>query len=362
MEYRIPGTISHKTPQKTNGKSEVRYGVQFQSPLSTSLNTFLSEQKDTCFVYKSQERPHVVGADPFFFEETLFFTVHGVFATGLLLEISTDCNSILPHSTLSLSIQIPGRSEFLVKGTVLPHFCFQKNRHYFVLAYDQPSMEFLHAMSENIILFAAEATPQVLRQHGFQVGKLDHAFHLSNSKIPADHKKNSNFFCALLDTETPSRHIPSGENTRYLLCKVGPHVVGSLGVHFVQPGEGSQLRSDRRRESMPNWITDKQYIEILDFYMNGQAKLIDFFFELLKQVIHFGTQSQSHALLLECAPSFREGLAHIGFEEIHATEIHLMALPLKKFLQKDPKMGADMMWNQMNREWRMQAAKRKVSP
>ena len=362
MEYAVPGKIAHKTEQKIQGKSHTRYGVQFEAQYASSVEALLAEQsKDRCFLYKSPLRPHVFAYDPFFFQETLFFTVQGVFASGLLLGISTRCKSILPHSVLSLSSQVPGRSEFVVKGTVQPRFCFNRNMQFFIFTYDHPPVELLHAISEHIVLFGADAIPQALRQGGFQVGKLDHAFHLMYTKISPDLGRKSQFSSAFLGTKEPTWEAHQRVATRSLLCKLGPHVVGCMGLHFVKAGERAWLEEERGHESLPAWIKKSQYIEIIDFYMNDNAKLVDFFLSLLKQVVRIGAQSQSHVLLIECAPSFKNVLVRVGFEEVAAHQTHVMALPLEKLLQKDKKIVGDAVWNQMYRDLMIYLAKRKVS-
>jgi len=351
LPFSLSGKIVHKTPMTSQGKIYLRYGIQFSLERVHTNEVFLSLIQENGYPCHGESfRPSGEGITPFSFSERLFFSVYHIYAKGVILSISDRCKWILPHMRLALSFSLPGGRHFEVKGEVQPFFYMSEGRHHFYFVYEHPSVSFLQAWSEYLVAFEPNMTPKMLRENGFQVGSLQQAFHVepvqNNTQLPS----REAFYPAFSGGLAVVKENISPDHTRYILCKLGTYTVAYVGIRFATAGMPLYLVHSDLKAQLFTGGSDTRYMEIVGLYMNGDAKLVDFFLPLLQHLVRIGLQSHSLMIYLECAPPFRKVLARLGFQEISPSHTSIMVLSLTRLMQEDKKMVGESVWNQLYEE------------
>lgn len=317
FKFSVDGKIVNRSTMTIRGQKYQRYGVQFEHQICQTYEQFDQALEQNLVLCKSYVRPQATCWDPFFFQEAIYFHVHGFTPEGMDVVVSSRWKSILPQQPLELEVYIPGHGLFKV-SVCNQNLIYQSpslDRFRIYLRYQNAPLGFQEAVSEYLLTMNEEATPAKLRLAGFRLGQISQAFELrygAAEQMVNDPAQVGSSALAMPDVASIGRQDRFKKRGRYLLGKVGRHQALSVRLLFFEDHEtDSELTSLGYR--LPQAVQASRFIEVSQLLLSHEVGLSDIFIPLMRHIIRVAAQSQMKYVLLESDVSLKKILELIGF-------------------------------------------------
>ena len=356
--YTVKGEIVNQVPVRLGDKSYARFGVRFHHQNLASIDAYRAELPKSYTPCKGYVRPQAYARDPFFYDEVILFQVNGFTNDGIELIVSARCKSLIPGQVVVIAIHLPGRGTFNVQVENSELFFRGRgdNRYRIYATFRDPPADFLHAVAEHLVMFGPDVTPKGLRKLGFAVGNLANAIEVNHASLGDDFFENHGFVVTELASPT-GMPVKRRAHSRRFTCKLGPHVVASCQLVFV---EGKHKRSAlvAAGYELPDKLLTAGHVELVDLLVSREAALVDYLIPLLQQIVRVTAQSQSEYILVECSAKIIEVLKKIGFQPLAKTKDrpkksgererrHLMVLAVQKVIANNPSVLPLNIWDKI---------------
>lgn len=361
--FEVKGTVSNLSDVSFSGTSYKRIGIRFDMKICKSEKDFLDQIPDRLFVCHGLIRPQAFCKDPFFYNEIVLFQVNGFSSGGCDLIVSARCKTILPSQPIEIDIYMPGRGRFLV-NVINSSVQYKTNENQFRIfaKFDKPGKKFLDAVSEHLVMFVPDTLPNLLRDQGFRVGELSHAFDISYELIDDEVLSKENLEQGIISPAFKSKETKDELDAyaRKISCKLGPNLAGILSLVF--PGKDpDKSKFKRGGYEISDEITKGGYLELTDLYLNQGLLLVDILLPLLKNLVRITVQSGSRYLALECTTQIKPILEKIGFKDYGVPAkrktadgsvkmLQLMMLDVKLALLNKNRFLPDNIWKSVYQE------------
>lgn len=356
--FSIKGFISNISITSFSDKKYLRLGIKFDLKKFDSVEDYTSALPSTYYTCKGFIRPQASCHDPFFYNEIVLFQVNGFTIHGIDFSVSARCKSMLPGQKLAVDIYIPGRGTFPIniKNSQLFYLAKNDNRYRLYSEFIDPSTDFLEAVSEYLVMFSEHPTPKILRSKGFKIGNLANAIEISYAHLSEDILETNNLQPSVISiprengSKTHTRH----PFARTLTCKLGPHIVSTCLLVFV---EADVTRSvlESYGYTIPKKLLAARHLELINLYISNEAVLVDFLIPLLQHVVRIGAQSRAEFIVLEASEKICPVLEKIGFTAVEhdnqktkpISHAQLMQLAIRKIVTNTPRTLSAPIWDKI---------------